>query len=255
MLKPICEFPGKKMRVAGLMSGSGLSLRAVIERQRALEAAGGCPFEVVGLFSDNPKSKALQLGKEFNLPVEVVDIHAFYAQRGRPIKDKQVRAEYDQGILRFLEPLKPDLLAYAGYVWATSPALVDAYVGINAHPADLSIEKDGRRPYAGANGVKDALEAGEHELRSSLAMITHKVDYGPVLLISDPVKVERRPEVSLEEASRFYLRILNDKIRKLFARAVTDIAEGAFQKDEAGSLFYKNAPIPKGLRFEKEEEI
>jgi folate-dependent phosphoribosylglycinamide formyltransferase PurN len=255
MLKPICEFSGEKMRVAGLISGSGLSLRAVIERQLAMEAAGNCPFEVVGVFADNPKSKALELGKAFNLPFEIVDIRAFYAKRGRKINDKQVRAEYDKEILRFLEPLKPDLLAYAGYVWATSPDLVEAYLSINAHPADLTIEKDGRRPYAGANGVKDALEAGEHELRSSLALVTNKVDYGPVLLLSDPVKVDRSHEVSLEEASRFYLRVLNEKIRKLFARAVKDIADGTFKKDDAGSLYYKDSPIPRGFRFEKENEI
>jgi len=53
--------------------------------------------------------------------------------------------------------VKPDFLAYAGYVWATTAPIVNAYIGVNAHPADLSIEKDGRRAYAGANGVRDAL--------------------------------------------------------------------------------------------------
>ena len=126
---------------------------------------------------------------------------------------------------------------------------VNAYIGVNAHPADLSIEKDGRRAYAGANGVRDALLGGESEVRSSLHLVTTQVDGGPILLISEPVPVDKNLGLSLEEASRFYLKPLNDMTRKLFPRVVKDIAEGTYRRDDKGLLYSGETPIPKGVRL------
>ncbi len=249
MFKPIYDSTKGKMRVAGLVSGSGSSFRTIIEQQIQMQATGGCPYEVVGIFSDNPKCKGLDMGKEFNLPVFVNDIRAFYDKRGKKITDKQVREEYDKETIKLFDPVKPDFLAYAGYVWATTAPIVNAYIGVNAHPADLSIEKDGRRAYAGANGVKDALLGGESEVRSSLHLVTTQVDGGPILLISEPVPVDKNSGLSLEEASRFYLKPLNDMTRKLFPRVVKDIAEGTYRRDDKGLLYYRDTPIPKGVRL------
>jgi folate-dependent phosphoribosylglycinamide formyltransferase PurN len=249
MLKQIYDSTKGRMRVAGLVSGSGSSFRTIIEQQIEMQAKGGCPYEVVAIFTDNPKSKTFELGKEFNVPVFLNDIRAYYEKRGRKITDKQVREEYDKETIRLFEPVKPDFLAYAGYVWATTSPLVNAYISVNAHPADLSIEKNGRRTYAGANGVRDALIGGELEVRSTLHLVTTQVDGGPILLISDPVKVDKNSGMSLEEASRFYLRPLNEKIRKLFPRVVKDIAEGTYRRDEKGLVYYGDVPIPKGYRL------
>jgi folate-dependent phosphoribosylglycinamide formyltransferase PurN len=249
MLKQIYDSTKGRMRVAGLVSGSGSSFRTIIEQQIEMQAKGGCPYEVVAIFTDNPKSKTFALGKEFNVPVFLNDIRAYYEKRGRKITDKQVREEYDKETIRLFEPVKPDFLAYAGYVWATTSPLVNAYISVNAHPADLSIEKNGRRTYAGANGVRDALIGGELEVRSTLHLVTTQVDGGPILLISDPFKVDKNSGMSLEEASRFYLRPLNEKIRKLFPRVVKDIAEGTYRRDEKGLVYYGDVPIPKGYRL------
>jgi len=249
MLKPIYDSTKGKMRVAGLVSGSGSSFRTIIEQQIQMQAKGECPYEVVAIFSDNPKCKGLDMGKEFKVPVFVNDIRAFYEKRGKKITDKQVREEYDRETIHLLAPVKPDFLAYAGYVWATTAPIVNAYIGVNAHPADLSIEKDGRRAYAGANGVKDALLGGESEVRSSLHLVTTQVDGGPILLISEPVAVDKNSGMSLEEASRFYLKPLNDMTRKLFPRVVKDIAEGTYRRDDKGLVYYRDTPIPKGLRL------
>ena len=249
MLKAIYDSTKGKMRVAGLVSGSGSSFRTIIEQQIEMQAKGGCPYEVVAIFTDNPKSKAFDMGKEFNVPVLLNDIRAYYEKRGKKITDKQVREEYDRETITLFDPLKPDFLAYAGYVWATTAPIVNAYIGVNAHPADLSIEKDGRRAYAGANGVRDALMGGESEVRSTLHLVTTQVDGGPILLITDPVKVDKNSGMSLEEASRVYLRPLNDRTRKLFPRVVKDIAEGTYRRDEKGLLYYGDTPIPKGVRL------
>ena len=249
MLKPMYDAAKGKMRVAGLASGSGASFRTVIEQQIEMLAKGGCPYEVVAVFTDNPKSKVLDMGEEFKVPVFLNDIHAFYEKRGKKITDKQVREEYDRETIRLLEPYKPDFLAYAGYVWATTAPLVNAFPGINGHPADLSIMKGGKRAYAGANGVRDALVGGETELRATLHLVTTEIDHGPILMISEPVRVERGPDFSLDQGSREYLRLVNQQMRRLFPRVIKDIAEGTFKWDGKGALYYGDKPIPNGYRL------
>jgi hypothetical protein len=61
--------------------------------------------------------------------------------------------------------------------------------------------------------------------------------------------VERGLNFSLDEASREYLKLLNQKMRKLFPRVIKDIAEGTFKRDESGALYYGDRPIPKGYRL------
>jgi len=238
------------MRIAGLVSGSGKSLISIIEQQIRMESEGGSPYEVVGIFTENPKSKASQIGSDYNLPVFTNDIRSYYEKRGKKLTDRKVREEFDKETVEALKPLKPDVLAYAGYVWATTTTLVNAILGVNIHPADLSIEKDGKRAYAGAQGVRDALVAGATGLRSTAHLVTTEVDGGPILLISEPVQVEKNSAMSLEESSRYHLKLLNEKSRRLSARVMKDLAEGTIKRDEGGLLYYGEVPIPQGYRLE-----
>lgn len=249
MKKPLFDFRSDKLRVAGLISGSGKSLLSVIDRQKALETVSNCSFEVVGLFSDNPNSQAKKIATDYHLPVYINDIRAFYNARNKKINDRKTRQEYDQMTVDFLTPLKPDIVLYAGYVWATTQTLLDRFNCVNCHPADLSVEKQGQRLYAGANGVRDALLAGETRLYSSFHQVTSKVDHGPILLISRPVIVEDDTDLDLNSRSIKYLRRLNEKSRKLCALGIEKIANQAFTIDEKGSLYYEDEPIPKGFRL------
>jgi folate-dependent phosphoribosylglycinamide formyltransferase PurN len=249
MKKPLFDFRSDKLRVAGLISGSGKSLLSVIDRQKALETVSNCSFEVVGLFSDNPNSQAKKIATDHHLPVYINDIRAFCNARNTKINDRKTRQEYDQMTVDFLTPLKPDIVLYAGYVWATTQTLLDRFNCVNCHPADLSVEKQGQRLYAGANGVRDALLAGETRLYSSFHQVTSKVDHGPILLISRPVMVEDDTDLDLNSRSIKYLRRLNEKSRKLCALGIEKIANQAFTIDETGSLYYEDEPIPKGFRL------
>jgi len=249
LLTPIWNPEKGKMRVAGLVSGSGKSLVTIIEEQARMEAEGSAPYEVVGLFSDNPKSKAEEIGKQYSIPVFTNDIRSFYKSRGKKITDRRVREEFDREAVEALKSIRTDVLAYAGYVWATTAPLVNAFLGINGHPADLSIMEGGRRKFAGAQGVRDALLAGETALASTVHIVTTEVDGGPILMISEPVQVEKHEGLSLEDMSRHYLRLLNEKTRALFPRVIKDLAQGTFKRDEKGGLYYGETPIPKGYRL------
>ena len=250
MLTPLYDPKKGRMKIAALVSGSGVSLLGILEQEKQMQKLGTAPYEVVAIFTENPASKAAELGRQYNVPVLANDIKKFYAKRGAKVSDLKVREEFDRETVALLAEVRPDVLAYAGYVWITTKPLVDAFMGINFHPADLSIEEGGVKKYAGAHGVRDALLAGESQIAATLHIVTTEVDSGPILLISDPIKVERKEGDDLEEVSRYYLKLLNKEKAPLFARAAKDLAGGRFKRDERGLLYYGERPIPRGYRLE-----
>ena len=160
MLKPVIAPTCGKLRVLGYCSGSGNTLWKAYELQKQLESTpNGSPFEIVGIFADNPESKAAATAASYGLPCVAIDIRAFYAERDKPLKDREVRAEFDREAISRLEPLGADMVLLAGYVWATTDAVLERYTVINVHPADLAVtDETGRRLLAGANGIKAAGE-------------------------------------------------------------------------------------------------
>lgn len=244
------------MRVLGYASGSGATLFRALEMQKKLEqTVEGSPFQIVGLFSDNPNSKAVQMAKELGIPVRTLDIRVFYKERNAPMKDRDVRRAFDQEAMKLWEDLEPHLILLAGYVWATTEEILDALPVVNVHPADLSVQKDGKRAYAGADGVGDALRAGEKQLRSSSHLATSELDGGPILIISPPVDVVPQVEgMEFDDYRKYHLKLVNEQSRIVGARTVYEIAMGHFQLDAQGKVLYRGEYAPFGLRFESWEE-
>ena len=155
MLKPIINPAKGKLRVMGYCSGSGNTLWKAYELQKAMEqTAEGCPFEVVGIFADNPNSKAVATAEHFGIPWEAIDIRQYYADRDKPLRDREVRAQFDAEAMALVEKFNADMILLAGYVWATTDIILDNYLVVNVHPADLAVVgEDGHRLLAGANGL------------------------------------------------------------------------------------------------------
>ena len=255
MLTPVHNPASGKLRVIGYASGSGNTLWKAYELQKEMEQTWeGCPFEVVGVFSDNPQSKAVATAEKLGVPHVSLDIREYYKRREKPLRDRQVRREYDQEALRLLASLEADAILLAGYVWATTDALLDRYLMINVHPADLSIRKEGRRAYAGANGVGDALAAREPALCSTSHLATKEIDGGPILVISPRVSVDYNLHDDETERMRHYLHLVNAQNREVGARTLLEVALGHFSTDEAGKVYYKKQPAPTGIRIESWEE-
>ncbi|MDR2528110.1 MAG: acetate--CoA ligase family protein [Synergistaceae bacterium] len=255
MIVPIWNPVRGKLRVAGLASGSGNTLWKTLELQKELDASWeGSPFEVVALFSDSPEAKCVETANALGVPRESSDIRAFYAQRGAPLKDRVVRAEYDRLILEKLTPFRPDMILLAGYVWATTEVITKSLLVAGVHPADLSIMKDGRRAYAGADGVGGALDGGEKEIRASSYLATPEIDGGPILIISPGVPIGADEGMERKERIRQYLGLVNEQGGFVGARTVLEMAQGHFGLDEEGRLFYQNVLVPKGFKFESWKE-
>lgn len=252
MLKPVITPAGQKLRVLGYCSGSGNTLWKAYELQKQLEQTPeGSPFEVVGIFADNPESKAAATAKACGIPCVAIDIRAFYAERDKPLKDREVRAEFDRQAIALLEPLYADMILLAGYVWATTDAVLDRYTVVNVHPADLAVtDEAGHRLLAGANGIKAAFRHQMDYLRASSHIATKELDAGPLLVRSPKVPVDYTLFDDEEAQFRHYLKLVNEQARLVGARTVLELALGNFALDDENRLCYKGSPAPTGLCFE-----
>jgi folate-dependent phosphoribosylglycinamide formyltransferase PurN len=257
-LKPLYKPGTGPMRVAGLMSGSGTNIRKILERQRQIEEREGrASFEVVVLFGDRGSSRAVEIGVEYDIPVVIRDLAAFCRQRGTSRSDLRVRERFDRETVRALSAFEAEVAAYGGYMSIATRPLVDAFLGINVHPADLSIENpDGTRKYIGDHAVRDAIAAGERTLASSTHIIEPEVDAGRILMISAPVLVVIKPQWNLEDPRDLQeAEICNQERLKeqgdwvIFPRTLEDLAKGKFAQDSQGRLYYEGEPIPKGRRL------
>ena len=93
--------------------------------------------------------------KQLGLPWAAIDIRDYYAKLGRPLKDRDVRARFDAEAMALVEPFHADMILLAGYVWATTDVVLDNYLVVNVHPADLAVtDGNGRRLLAGANDIE-----------------------------------------------------------------------------------------------------
>ena len=189
-LKELYHLESGRMKVAGLMSGSGSNLKKIIEHGKAIEnREGRAPYQVVVIFSDNPASNAEKIGNEYGIPVVVRDLESFYKEREKPRRDLTVRVKFDEGTVKALKPFNVDVAAYAGYMNIATNTLINAFLGVNVHPADLSLMNGDRRKYTGDHVVRDAILVGEKKLRATTHIIEQQVDYGRILMISSPLEV------------------------------------------------------------------
>lgn len=245
-----------KLQIAGLMSGSGTNLRKIIELEKSLADS---PLHVCVIFSDNAESNAVKIGKEFDIPVVVRDIKAFYAARSKPLKDLNVREEFDKETVKALKPFNAKVAAYAGYMSIATKPLINAFLGVNVHPGDLSkTTLQGERKFVGGGHIPamKAILAGEKELRSTTHIIEDRLDYGRILMLSPELKVELPEnfnpenkellkEIAIEHQNR--LKEAGDWV--VFPKTLQAIAEGKFSQDEKGNLYFEEKPILQGFKL------
>jgi folate-dependent phosphoribosylglycinamide formyltransferase PurN len=119
-------------------------------------------------------------------------IRRFYRDRGASIRNLRVREEYDQVTADYLEGFAPDLVVLSGYRYIVTEPLLSRYPNriLNLHEGDLTqIDDDGQRKYAGLHAVSNAIFGGERETRSTVLIVTEKIDQGALLLRSEPFPV------------------------------------------------------------------
>ncbi len=257
-LKPLHDPQEGPLRIVGLMSGSGTNIRRILEHQgRLLEEEGRMVYEMKAIFSDTWNSKAPEIGRDFDIPVIIRDIGAWYKKRGAKRSDIKLREQYDRENIKALSVFQARVAVYGGYMSLATRPLIEAFIGVNVHPADLSIEAGGSRKWTGAHAVRDAIEAGEKVLRSSTHLIEPECDMGRLFMISQalPVEIPRNADISdpailqdVADKNQERLKERGDWV--IFPRTIEAIARGHFQQDEKGKFFYQGQPVPRGLKLD-----
>ncbi|HQL08865.1 MAG TPA: hypothetical protein PLE35_04640 [Lentisphaeria bacterium] len=261
----------RKPHTAIFLSGSGSNAEEIIKVLQALDSA---PLELKALVTDAPKtSRAVELGKNYKLPVIGVDIREFYAQHGESRvsiatpKGQAVRKAWTDEVRRQIAPLQLDFAIFAGFVPLTN--LTEDFPCLNVHPGDLTYLKNGERLLVGLHTVpiERAILEGLHSLRSSVIIALPytgkgaEMDNGPVLGISGEVPVDldgvshaalladMRKRPSLRPRGGFGDRLEavakknQENLKRggdwvVFPRVVIDYAEGRFGMAENDQLMY-----------------
>jgi len=252
---------GRPMRVAGFMSGSGTNILRLLEREKLLKAREGVsPFEIVFIFSDRSDGSCYgeSIACDTGIPYVSYDIRTFHRLRAlkRTVttpEGLEARREFDRVATTLVKTFKVDVIALGGYM---SYLTLDRC--INVHPADLSIlNAKGKPKYAGDNAVVDAIASGEKLLRSSTIWTDKGVDTGPILMVSDPVRVrlpepleslvsDREKLLTVAEEHQNRLKEAGDW--KVFPTTIEMIARGRFAIDDEDRIYVDGQPVPQGYR-------
>lgn len=248
--------PGQgSMQVAGFMSGSGTNLRKILEHQdRLKKKKGKSPYEVAVIFSDDIRGNAPQIGKDYDIPVVIRDIRAYYKKRDRPRRDMGVREEYDAETLKVLRPFEVHSAAFAGYMSVASKVLVGGMLAINVHPADLSIKVSGERKYRGDHAVADAIRDGEKSVSATTHIVEAEVDEGGILVVSKMVDVLIEDGLSIGKDLDAIASANQDRLKEagdwvIFPVTLQMIAEGRFEYDESNVIHFDGKAVPDGIRY------
>ena len=232
--------PGKgPMRIAAFMSGTGSNLRKILEMEKKMQNLGKSVSEIVMIFSDTPNSNAGEIAAENGISYYSRDIREYYRSRGAGSsrKDMKIREEYDRETVKLLKRHKIDVVILCGYMSLVSGEICDRYVTLNVHPADLRIlDANGKRAFAGCIGaacIKKVVSGGYRETRASTHVVTKDVDNGPVLMVSDPIKLEFKEGENLNEFARKHQQVLKEKGDwKIYPETVKRVGLGRFWIDE-----------------------
>lgn len=149
------------LRLAVLASGAGTNLQALIDAI----ATGALDADIVGVFSDRPKSLALQRARDAGLPATALSPKSFDS-----------RAAFDAAFFAAVDEAQADLIVCAGYMRLIAAAEVEARPGrmINLHPSLLPAFK-------GLHTHQQALDACVVEHGASVHVVTADLDGGPVI--------------------------------------------------------------------------
>jgi len=252
---------GRPMRVAGFMSGSGTNILRLLEREKLLKTREGVsPFEIVFIFSDRSDGSCYgeSIACDTGIPYVSYDIRTFHRLRAlkRTVttpEGLEARREFDRVATTLVKTFEVDVIALGGYM---SYLTLDRC--INVHPADLSIlNAKGKPKYAGDNAVVDAIASGEKLLRSSTIWTDKGVDTGPILMVSDPVRVrlpepleslvsDREKLLTVAEEHQNRLKEAGDW--KVFPTTIEMIARGRFAIDDEDRIYVDGQPVPQGYR-------
>lgn len=215
------------MRVVVLASGRGSNLQALI----AAEHSGRLPIRIVGVLSDKPAAKALELAVEAGIPAIAVDP-----------RTTANRLEFDRKLFAEVEALDAQLVVLAGFMRILDPLAFEPWLGriINIHPSLLP-----RHP--GLHTHRRVLEAGDTRHGASVHFVTAELDGGPLIA---QVVIDVSPDDSAEGLAERLLPMEH----RLLASSVGLIASGRLHWSTEG-LSLDGTPLDRPLQLQADDSL
>ena len=212
--------PGRKVRVAVLISGRGSNMVAIIEAARD----PSYPAEIVLVLSNRPDAGGLARAAEAGIPTRTID-HTAYPDR----------AAFDAALDAELRGAAIDLVCLAGFMRILTPGFVAGWAGrmINIHPSLLPLFK-------GTQTHRQALDAGVRLHGCTVHFVVPELDAGPIVAqAAIPVRQGDDPD-SLAD------RVIVQE-RRLYPAVLALVAGGRARLE--GDRVVIAEPAPEGALF------
>jgi len=152
----------------------------------------GSMFDVACVITTEEDFPDRGIVQAHGVPVMTHALRSFHVDRGAPIRDRQVRADFDSITAGVLRKLDIDVVICLGYLFVLTEPMLTAFNEriFNIHDSDLALAShNGRRRYIGLHSTRDAILSGEPETRSTLHVVTRDLDGGPIINRSEPFPV------------------------------------------------------------------
>lgn len=148
-------------RIVVLASGSGTLMQALIDAQSDPQI----PYRIVGLVSDRGDAPAIGRADRGDIASVVVSPADFVD-----------RAAWNVRLADAVGEFAPDWIVCAGFMRILGEPMLNRFAGriVNSHPALLPA-------FAGAHGVRDALDYGVRVTGCTIHLVDAGVDTGPIL--------------------------------------------------------------------------
>ena len=194
------------LRVVVLVSGGGTNLQAIMD---AVDNGTITNTEIVGVISNNKNAYALERAAKRGVNNQCVSP-----------KDFATRAEFNEGLLKAVDEMRPDLIVLAGFLVVIPEKMIEAYRNriINIHPS--LIPSFCGTGYYGLKVHEAALEKGVKVVGATVHFVDEGTDTGAIIL-QKAVEVEQgdTPEV-------LQRRVMEQAEWKILPHAIDLIANG-----------------------------
>ncbi|MEN0040124.1 MAG: phosphoribosylglycinamide formyltransferase [Pseudomonadota bacterium] len=150
-----------KLKLAILISGRGSNMGAI---------ARACmdpdfPAEIVLVISNRPKVEGLELAREHDLPIRVIDQDEF-----------DTREDHEEAICTAMTEVGAELVCMAGYMRIVTQTLLGKWRGkvVNIHPSLLPA-------FRGVDTHVRAIDAGVRVHGCTVHFVSPELDAGPII--------------------------------------------------------------------------
>ncbi len=179
-------------KIVVLISGQGSNLEYILKNLHQKK------LEVVGVISNNPEAKGIDIAKDFGVDVEVIN-H----------RDFSDRESFDRVLVETIKNYSPDLTILAGFMRILTPYFSQKVKAINLHPSLLPRHK-------GLNAIKRSWEDEHSEGGVTVHWVSSELDGGEIIL---QYELEKEDFESFDEYHEAIRRIEKEAL----SEAICDI--------------------------------